>query len=49
VGERRLWRLILLVEVTHMIGINFYMTLEGLHYGYIWYNIGRAALLLYLI
>jgi hypothetical protein len=24
--------LVLLVEVTHMLGINFYMTLEGLHY-----------------
>jgi hypothetical protein len=24
--------LVLLVEVMHMIGINFYMTLEGLHY-----------------
>jgi hypothetical protein len=23
--------LVLLVEATHMIGINFYMTLEGLH------------------
>jgi hypothetical protein len=36
--------LVLLVKIMHMIGINFYMTLKGLHYSKIWSNIGRATL-----
>jgi hypothetical protein len=36
--------LVPLVEVMHMIGINFYMTLEGLHCSEVWTDIGRAAL-----
>jgi hypothetical protein len=27
---------VLLVEVMHMMGVHFYMTLEGLHYSEIW-------------
>jgi hypothetical protein len=36
--------LVLLVEVLHMIPINFYMTMEGLHYSEILTNTGRAIL-----
>jgi hypothetical protein len=35
---------VLLVEVMHMIGINFYMTLEELHFGEILANMRRAIL-----
>jgi hypothetical protein len=36
--------LVRLVEAMHMVGINFYITLEGLHYSEFWFNIGRATL-----